>query len=346
MQPLDPLAIPLHGTHLIEASAGTGKTYTLSLLFLRLLLERELDVDQILVVTFTRAATSELRDRIRTRLRQALACLDGHHTTESVMAALLNSQPREKSRSRLTDALVRIDEAAIHTIHGFCQRVLQEHAFEAGSLFAFELLETEEALRVQIMEDFWRNRFYRADADETGWAVSLWRDPAGLLDALGRTVSLDCDVIPEVDFQELNSLDLNSRHLFDQVRRQWQLDAGEVQNILENHPGLLRNERAYRLSDRVPELLDDMDKLAAMSKPPRLLPKGIEKLGITVMERALKKNCQTPITHEFFSVFDQFYQAHTRLQQFQALATLRRARDFLRSELTRRKKTASPTRVR
>ncbi|MCL1980795.1 MAG: UvrD-helicase domain-containing protein, partial [Proteobacteria bacterium] len=72
MQPLDLLSLRLSGWRLLEASAGTGKTYTLTLLFLRLLLERELAIDQILVVTFTRAATGELRDRIRQRLRQAL----------------------------------------------------------------------------------------------------------------------------------------------------------------------------------------------------------------------------------------------------------------------------------
>ena len=70
MQPLDPLTLPLRGRILIEASAGTGKTYTLALLFVRLLLERELSVDRILVVTFTTAATEELRGRIRLRIRE------------------------------------------------------------------------------------------------------------------------------------------------------------------------------------------------------------------------------------------------------------------------------------
>ena len=62
---------PLHGRNLIEASAGTGKTYTLAALFVRLILEKGLRVDQILVVTFTEAATEELRDRIRRRMREA-----------------------------------------------------------------------------------------------------------------------------------------------------------------------------------------------------------------------------------------------------------------------------------
>ncbi|MDT8273509.1 MAG: UvrD-helicase domain-containing protein, partial [Desulfomonilia bacterium] len=69
------LAISLDGTHLIEASAGTGKTYTLTSLYLRYLLEQELEVNQILVVTYTVPATDELRERIRSRIHAALGAL-------------------------------------------------------------------------------------------------------------------------------------------------------------------------------------------------------------------------------------------------------------------------------
>ncbi len=82
MLPLNPLTLPLQGQILIEASAGTGKTYTIGLLSLRLLLERGLSVDQILVVTFTRAATEELRGRIRLRIREALDVLTGRSPGE------------------------------------------------------------------------------------------------------------------------------------------------------------------------------------------------------------------------------------------------------------------------
>ena len=77
MHPLNPLTLNLHGQILIEASAGTGKTYTIALLFLRLLLEKGLSVDEILVVTFTKAATEELRGRVRQRIRDALDVLEG-----------------------------------------------------------------------------------------------------------------------------------------------------------------------------------------------------------------------------------------------------------------------------
>src|SRR5574337_1571953 len=76
MTPLKPLAVPLRGTHLIEASAGTGKTHTITTLYLRLVLEAERAVGNILVVTYTAAATAELRARIRHRLRAALHAIE------------------------------------------------------------------------------------------------------------------------------------------------------------------------------------------------------------------------------------------------------------------------------
>ena len=85
---LDPRTAPLDGATLVEASAGTGKTYVLTSLFLRLLLEKRLPVDQILVVTFTEAATEELRGRIRKRLAEAARVQEGGETDDPFLAWL------------------------------------------------------------------------------------------------------------------------------------------------------------------------------------------------------------------------------------------------------------------
>ena len=90
MRPLKPLILPLRGQILIEASAGTGKTYTIALLFLRLLLEQELAVDEILVVTFTDAAVEELRGRIRQRIRDAVDVLEGGGPNDPLLRELLD----------------------------------------------------------------------------------------------------------------------------------------------------------------------------------------------------------------------------------------------------------------
>ena len=131
---LDLLTIPLEGRNLIEASAGTGKTYTIANLYLRLLLETQTDVRNILVVTFTEAATKELRERIRRNLTLAYSGLDlpiEDETVKSILdqASLMKSP--DDIRSRLRKALVSFDEASIFTIHGFCKRLLHDHSFES-----------------------------------------------------------------------------------------------------------------------------------------------------------------------------------------------------------------------
>lgn len=164
--PLDLQHVALHGVTLIEASAGTGKTYTLAALYMRLLLESELRVDQILVVTYTRAATAELRVRIRKRIVQAIEALDSGASDDAELRKLVEEARHKgqttRRRVRLSDALRSFDEAAIFTIHGFCQRVLKRHAFESGAPFEVELGEDQRLLLEEIVCDFWAARLARA----------------------------------------------------------------------------------------------------------------------------------------------------------------------------------------
>lgn len=170
MNRLDPFEIPLAGAYLIEANAGTGKTFTITTLYVRLLLERELQVGQILVVTYTNAATAELRRKLRARVGEALAALRaGGDPTESTLAELVRRR-RAAGRvaedcQRLQAALYAFDDAAIFTIHGFCQRVLQEHAFETGMPFDVELLGDERLLVEEVLRDFWGRELYAAPAE-------------------------------------------------------------------------------------------------------------------------------------------------------------------------------------
>ncbi|MDQ3626357.1 MAG: UvrD-helicase domain-containing protein, partial [Verrucomicrobiota bacterium] len=150
---------------LIEASAGTGKTFTITVLVLRLLLERpELTIDRILVTTFTELATAELRSRIRERLRNALAVFGGEPTDDELLLKLRERHRNDSdAAARLEAALVNFDEAPIYTIHSFCQRVLAERAFESGTLFDAELITNQRELLREIVNDFWRSRFYTGE---------------------------------------------------------------------------------------------------------------------------------------------------------------------------------------
>ncbi len=169
MNARDPyLDLPLSGVRLIEASAGTGKTFTLATLATRLVIERGLRVGQILAVTFTEAATQELRKRIRERLQLTLELLDAPAADqESAEAGLVRQlldahrgrggESDDALRRRLRQAVLETDLAAIFTIHGFCARVLREHALESGQGFdAPELLANDRDLRAELAADLWR----------------------------------------------------------------------------------------------------------------------------------------------------------------------------------------------
>lgn len=162
-------AFPLKGSQLIEASAGTGKTYTIANLYLRHILAGR-DVRELLVVTFTEAATEELRGRIRARLYQAARLLqtDGdagddeflQYLQQQVAGASADDGENGKALERLQLALHGMDEAAIFTIHGFCKRMLTEFAFNSGQGFRFELSGDDADLHREVLRDWWRTVFY------------------------------------------------------------------------------------------------------------------------------------------------------------------------------------------
>ena len=198
---LDPLALPLHGRQVIEASAGTGKTWTLSALYLRLVLGLRDPIEplaalgapllppQILVMTFTEAATAELRERIRQRLGEAAQAFgpQGPGTDAFLTQLRDHIDPRWHAScvQRLEHAAQWMDEAAIHTIHGWSLRMLREHAFDSQSLFEQTRLEDVSALQRQTVQDHWRRWFYPLDPAAAQWVHSqVAASPNALLERL------------------------------------------------------------------------------------------------------------------------------------------------------------------
>lgn len=168
--PLDPLTLPITQRRLIEASAGTGKTYTISGLYLRLLLGDQqrspLTCEQILVVTFTNAATEELRDRIRNRIRLCYQRFIGLDVDDDFINQLYQQTSEADLQlvlRRLDLALKSLDEAAIYTIHGFCQRILSDMAFESALLFESEFTLDDSEYLHHSVRDFWRRDCYNIE---------------------------------------------------------------------------------------------------------------------------------------------------------------------------------------
>ena len=191
-QPLDPLRFSLSGRSLIEASAGTGKTFTIAMLYVRLVLghdpsnahARPLTPPEILVVTFTDAATKELRDRIRARLTEAAGYFQADPDSVTPLApgeidllhALRDEYPQQQWAAcarRLQLAAEWMDEAAVSTIHAWCNRMLREHAFDSDSLFTQTLETNQSELLAEVVRDYWRT-FLAPLAAADAATVSEW----------------------------------------------------------------------------------------------------------------------------------------------------------------------------
>jgi len=203
MKALNAHTLPLHGRQVIEASAGTGKTWTLAALYLRLVLGHErteaLLPPQILVMTFTDAATAELRERIRTRLSQAATYFDLSAQGREFPASLKVDEFLEKLRKsfdkklwprcalQLNCAAEWMDDAAIYTIHGWSRRMLTQHALESHNLFEQTRLENADQLKLTLVQDYWREWFYPLSGDTLQHITPLiGQDPAKLLKTLSE----------------------------------------------------------------------------------------------------------------------------------------------------------------
>jgi exodeoxyribonuclease V beta subunit len=206
-QLLHPLSFPLHGSRLIEASAGTGKTWTIAALYLRLVLghggadafARPLLPSDILVMTFTRAATRELSNRVRERLVGAAAYFRAESDEpdpylDDLAASYPTDAERQVAAHRLVLAAETMDEAAIFTIDAWCQRMLREHAFDSGSLFDEELVSDERALFEDAAHDYWRQHVYPLNSSALGAVLGCWSDvrkmKASVRDLVQRTAML------------------------------------------------------------------------------------------------------------------------------------------------------------
>ncbi|MEH3085786.1 MAG: exodeoxyribonuclease V subunit gamma [Xylophilus ampelinus] len=199
---LSPLDFPLRGSRLIEASAGTGKTFTIAALYVRLVLghggeaafARPLMPPEILVVTFTDAATKELRDRIRARLAEAAAAFladpaapESDAAADDFLRELRAGYPADAWPScarKLQLAAEWMDESAVSTIHGWCNRMLGEHAFDSNCLFDQTLEADQGELLAESVRDYWRTFYYPLAAADIRALRGWWASPGDLHAAL------------------------------------------------------------------------------------------------------------------------------------------------------------------
>ncbi|MCW3106218.1 MAG: hypothetical protein JWQ09_724, partial [Segetibacter sp.] len=167
--------VPLAGSNLIEASAGTGKTYSIAIMVLRLVLEKKISIKDILMVTFTKAAVAELEERIRLFIRQAHKASQGFTISDSTILGLvehaMNNTSREDVQQQLKDAVLFLDETSVLTIHSFCQQTLTEFAFETNQLFGSETLKDIVSLIESEVNKFWRQNITTLNVNLLGQLI-------------------------------------------------------------------------------------------------------------------------------------------------------------------------------
>ena len=168
-QKFDVLNVNLAGKNLIEAAAGTGKTFSIAIMVLRWILGTEHTVDSVLAVTFTNYATAELKERILNFLEEALAFFETGKCGDKMIEAVCCGFPdKNKAEAKLKRAINDFDTASIFTIHGFCQKLIKEHAFELGIDFNMELSEDADTAGDAAVAFFRQNIADCAVTDENG----------------------------------------------------------------------------------------------------------------------------------------------------------------------------------
>ncbi|MDE0887481.1 MAG: UvrD-helicase domain-containing protein, partial [Myxococcota bacterium] len=328
MQPMDSFKVPLEGTRLVEASAGTGKTFTLETLYLRLLLERRLRVDEILVVTFTRAAAAELRQRIRDRLRGAVEVFEDHRAARpskrargSVLERLAESSLARGSldadHAHLLEGLRSFDEAKISTIHGFCDGVLEENAFESGAAFGTELVSDASLLVDEIVADYWTRELFAAPEHFLTWLEPQGGRTAKALSKLASAVlsppgtPVRPGQVTPVD-RAMEALAPDWKAAFDAALAAWRAQGDEAigvlleaaeRNILKKNMYGEKYEAGWR-ADTQAALARPIPGLVSGDKSSSLI--RFRKLSTQGIQKAVRKGEAAP-EHPLFEVFQRFF---------------------------------------
>ncbi|VVE13676.1 exodeoxyribonuclease V subunit beta [Pandoraea aquatica] len=361
---LDVFGCDLDGVCLIEASAGTGKTWNICALYVRLLLEKQLTVEQILVVTFTNAATAELRERIRGRLAGLVAAMapvfdedecdgdgegddgDGDDFPDfdpdasddplfNVMIAGLierGDMSPKAIRECLQRALRGFDQASIHTIHGFCQRALAEVPFAAGLPFAYELVPDDNGVRHDLAVEFWRRvvePMAAQDDNFAAWLVDRKRSPGTLMDQLARRLKKPMSELrwPEaVQGDAQASPDSALLATYWAACDCWEAEASVIADLMRAVlPSYKKN--IYNETS-LPQAVSAWQRYLGARDAGALLAPKAELLTTTRLAKDIKKG-ETPPDHRFFEMADVLVRARADAEERYAMQWLRILREWL-----------------
>ncbi len=295
---------------------------------------RAISVEELLVVTFTEAATEELRGRIRSNIHELrIACLRGESDNPLYSALLAEIADKDDAAKTLLLAERQMDEAAVFTIHGFCQRMLSLNAFESGMLFEQQLIEDESRLRYQACADFWRRHCYPLTRDIAAVIHDVWKGPRDLLKSLDRWLQGEA---PQLKSPPAPNETLAERHQqiiarIDSLKQQWREQVGEIEGVLENS-GLDR--RKFNRGNQGKW----MEKVNAWAQEETLsyqLPDALEKFAQSFLLERTKAGGEPPV-HPLFSAVESLLASSLTLTDLVLARAMVEIRDAVAREKRRR----------
>jgi len=312
---LDTMTFPLHGVRLIEASAGTGKTYTIAALYLRLVLghggqnafSKPLTPPEILVVTFTNAATEELRDRIRSRLTEAAAFFREKGMGDAYLQALRGGYDVGlwPTCARMLDQAAQwMDESAIYTIHAWCQKMIRQHDFDSGGLFDLELVTRDQELLEEATYDYWRSHFYPQPKEVLSELMIWCATPQVLLKKIKFLLKEISFLIKQRPSPPDDPVVLIEKRLqaIEKARRIWDSDfAVAIERVQQAQADKTLNGNKYRTAS----LSKWSESLRSWVKDKGPLPdsQSLEKFSGTGLKAGLSKNKSVP-EHPAYKALD------------------------------------------
>ena len=266
----NPVSSPIeHGLTLLEAGAGTGKTYSLVRIIVRELVEKELDPSEIVTVTFTRAATAEIKSRLHELLSEILRDLKkpADEIKNDIAQAWVTQGEEwvENAKRRLSIALSAFDSIPIFTIDGFFQRLLKEYAFESNVLFSIELEPDDSPLIHTALQDYWRQHVYSLKGDALALfqqSVDFKKAKNFLSEAL-RSSEVTLDPAYSESADALNSEYAKAWHSFVAVLQEYEDTLREF--IDSPTPGIKKNAGPFRKGGDA-KLFAEVDDILANPK--------------------------------------------------------------------------------
>jgi exodeoxyribonuclease V beta subunit len=308
-----PELIPLDAPALVEASAGTGKTHAITTYFVRKILEDGLTPEQILVVTYTKAATAELRVRTRGRIVEALALLGGAPAEPDALAEVVGNAVAARGdravERTLRAALSQMDQAPILTIHGFCQRLLQEHPLSFGIDLGLEVAEDISTLHTDLAVDFWAAELY----DEPEWLLRALRDRGVTVRQLAKLANVATMPGVEIIGPPPQAIDGGALREVLRLHREtaalWFEQRSAILDVLA-FEGLFGSiYKADTIQKTWTPGLDGLFRRATFEK----LPKYFKWLCSTGITQKTKKQYDPP-SHPFFDACEELQSAHEAIR--------------------------------